>query len=260
MAGPIEDVKKNAEVVVDKKANVIFANTNPNMINIAGSLTNQGYIDVVSTGVKTLVNTNITVDGELINEGKLATASDDEVKLNENFEAVEAFISKFGSKLIGDRIQAGVYIAGTTLTSVKNNEWNQVSSVKEYLFKKIITDGKKAEKDGRYEVYYLSYNGKYYYIWANDYSEFDKVKAEAKSTVTLSGRTMFDQVVDKVTETANYSKAYASWFNVVNEGLLDLLYSADAENTNSWAYGQSLNGAKATKSGKFNNELETESH
>lgn len=254
------DVKKNAEVVVDKKANVIFANTNPNMINIAGSLTNQGYIDVVSTGVKTLVNTNITVDGELINEGKLATASDDEVKLNENFEAVEAFISKFGSKLIGDRIQAGVYIAGTTLTSVKNNEWNQVSSVKEDLFKKIITDGKKAEKDGRYEVYYLSYNGKYYYIWANDYSEFDKVKAEAKSTVTLSGRTMFDQVVDKVTETANYSKAYASWFNVVNEGLLDLLYSADAENTNSWAYGQSLNGAKATKSGKFNNELETESH
>jgi len=260
-------VKKNASATVEAKANVIFAKQADKMIEIVGSLTNQGYMDVVSVGQNTLINTNIATTGEFINEGRLSMPSNTEVTDNANTATVEEFVNLFGADLLlKEPAVGGVYFA-SSLGAMDN--WNASTVMNKDLFKAILANGKPKSVDG-YTVYYILENGYndygvtngYYYIWLADENVLNTVITEAKSTTELSdGRTMFDQVVDKVTENTPYSVIYPTWFNVVNEGLLDLLYSADEANWNhSWAYGQSQNGRKATKSGKFNNELTTQSH
>lgn len=261
-------VKKNASATVEAKANVIFAKQADKMIEIVGSLTNQGYMDVVSVGQNTLINTNIATTGEFINEGRLSMPSNTEVTANANTATVEEFVNLFGADLLNADNVAGVYY---NFYGNRLDEWKPATEMNAKLFKAILTGDTKPV--GNYTVksfkvdqskkdeYGVSQYG-HYYIWVKNQNVLDVAVNEAKSTTELSdGRTMFDQVVDKVTENTPYSVIYPTWFNVVNEGLLDLLYSADEANWNhSWAYGQSQNGRKATKSGKFNNELTTQSH
>ena len=268
--GGILKVNEDASATIEAKANVIFNKSAAEMIELDGALLNKGYIDVVSTKKDTKINTLIETTGELINEGRLSMPSSIEIAELVNKAAVEEFIGWLGEDLLGDNEKnIQMYY---NFYSTKFDEWKKATEMNSKLLKKILTERNIKQVGSSTVLYYkvessekatygVSEHG-YYYVWVRDYSKFTSIPtgyeaiiSEAESTKKYSGRTMFDQVVDKVTKDTPYSEAYASWFNVVNYGLLDLLYSADAENTNSWAYGESNNGDKATKSGKFNNEL-----
>ena len=199
------------------------------------------------------------VSGELLNQGKLSQKSQNEYSTEgADFKTVYDLISKLGSNLKGAgnyriEVNNGSYSWSGDLT---NNE-----TITSAILKNIITKGKWQDVESGYYGLAWKSGNKYYAIYLNtgtesiQPTEITTLVTEAKKNVA-SGRTrtMYEQIVDKVSADTPYDQVSKTWFYIEkNTGTVDLLKAAT--DVNSWAYGEIYDNTTGTKKGKFNNEM-----
>lgn len=264
------NVLKGAELTVEAKADVIFARaTVAPVLNVDGKLLNKGYLDVVKGSTfKTNIFTTIGKTGELVNEGRMSKLSDPEYDITKGDEkAVADLIAKFfvdgqfkGTPTTGNYRVECDYNNGETWTG----DITGTHEVTADIFKNILVNGtwKNVANSGYYGIYWLNPNVAHYMVYFNTGTnsekpdEVEKLVEAAKATATSPKRSLFDQVTANLADGTDYDVT-GTWFNITNEGILDLLFSANPDNAKkAWAYGQSNNGDTATKKGKFTNEME----
>lgn len=257
----VEDaVTAGGELTVDSKVKLLIKQGAATMLNVTGKLINLGTIDTEESQDANNPNKVMTlVSGELLNQGKLSQKSQNEYSIEgANFKIVYDLISKLGSNLKGDdnyriEVNNGSYSWRGNLT---NSE-----TITPAILKNIITKGRWQDVESGYYGLAWQSGTKYYAIYLNTGTESTQpteivtLVTEAKKKVA-SGRTrtMYEQIVDKVSADTPYDQVSKTWFYIEkNTGTVDLLKAAT--DVNSWAYGEIYDNTTGTKKGKFNNEM-----
>ena len=257
----VEDaVTAGGELTVDSKVKLLIKQGAATMLNVTGKLINLGTIDTEESQDANNPNKVMTlVSGELLNQGKLSQKSQNEYSIEgANFKIVYDLISKLGSNLKGNgnyriEVNNGSYSWSGGLT---NSE-----TITPAILKNIITKGKWQDVESGYYGLAWKSGNKYYAIYLNtgtesiQPTEITTLVTEAKKNVA-SGRTrtMYEQIVDKVSADTPYDQVSKTWFYIEkNTGTVDLLKAAT--DVNSWAYGEIYDNTTGTKKGKFNNEM-----
>lgn len=259
------NVKAGAEAEVEANAAVMFAVSANTVLNVDGKLVNKGSLDTEASGTTQANNimTVIGAKGELVNEGKMSQAATRQYpETAENFKTVKDFIGKYGKNLKGSQ-NYRIEVSSSTNLNKWSGDLTVTETITKAIFKAILSRG--TWKNVGSDYYGLEYvagkgtNAKTYALYADTEksSEMNEVLkaavAEAKKNATAPERTMFDQILENLTEEKAFDFYAQTWFKITNDGTLDLLKAAD--NKNVWAWGESVNGPKATKKGKFNNEM-----
>lgn len=261
-------VAENADMTVNVNATVIFDDPAQNpVLTIDGKLLNKGYMDAVK-GSKPTTDIFVIINktGELVNEGKMSMEAANKYE-GAGYDAVEKLIEDLKVSATDFRgkyvvTEPRIDIVNKTLAEIESATFNSEEqwtsnlsgnpqSINVKAVVNLLTKGQKAKIQG-YDVLAVanSRDGAWSdVLYIPTGYDIDAIIEAAKVTG------LADQAIKCVNGAT--MPQLGTWFNVTNEGTLDLLFSANPDNAaKAWAYGESKNGNNAVKKGKFTNEME----
>lgn len=262
------NVPANTDLTVGEGVKVMVVNTGADfdkpLLNIAGTLTNNGQIDTEDGAAEANdIYTVISKGGLLKNNGKLS--KDAVLKYNNTYykalanlisglyvesNANNPYAGTFGTPLVPrvELVDDANLQSWTGQTGLdKTNESNNYVDVD--CLKAILTEGTLTTIEGFQAVKYTHPNagsGWTYYLYLGmevNKTISDKEFAEWKAIMADTEMTISDDELS-----ANYA-VQGTWFNVQNWGTLDL----SAENSHAWGESEEMD-RQAHKIGYFDNE------
>lgn len=257
------NVAKNANLTINKEVKTILTPSDDTMLNVAGSLTNLGWIETEEATPKNKINA--VINGTMVNQGRLSdvakpryegVAYDNMVDILEGLKADNKYyigawdVQKPRAMLLKVKfanIETATAAFGDETTWKNQN--NQERMTEDQIRSILTSDDSKLTKIGDYQVIAKAggTNGLTYVIYIPESMKLENLDV-AKNSAFLNDA--FD-VADGTKESMPYDSK--TWFNVTNlkGGTLDLTY-AETHLDSSWAYGEA-NRQGGTVNGDFNN-------